>query len=55
MVALNAGAAVYVSGLAQTHRAGVEQALAAIRSGRAVEKMRQLAAFSQQLRKQSHA
>jgi anthranilate phosphoribosyltransferase len=51
MVALNAGAAIYLSGQADTHRAGVEQALEAIRRGAALEKMRQLAAFSQQLGK----
>lgn len=49
MVALNAGAAIYLSGQADSHKAGVESALEAIKSGAALEKMEQLAAFSQQL------
>lgn len=49
IVALNAGAAVYLSGQADSHRAGVEQALAAIRSGAGLYKMEQLAELSQQL------
>ncbi|SIP91719.1 anthranilate phosphoribosyltransferase [Marinobacterium stanieri] len=49
MVALNAGAAIYLSGQTDSHKAGVERALEAIKSGAALEKMEQLAAFSQQL------
>ncbi|WP_027852913.1 anthranilate phosphoribosyltransferase [Marinobacterium litorale] len=49
MVALNAGAAIYLSGEAASHKAGVEKAMEAIRSGAALEKMNQLAQFSQQL------
>ncbi|KEA65486.1 Anthranilate phosphoribosyltransferase [Marinobacterium lacunae] len=49
MVALNAGAAVYLSGQAESHKEGVEKALEAIRSGAALKKMEQLAQFSQQL------
>lgn len=49
MIALNAGAAIYLSGQAASHKEGVQQALNAIRSGAALKKMEQLAAFSQQL------
>ncbi|WP_372748892.1 anthranilate phosphoribosyltransferase [Litorivivens sp.] len=47
MVALNAGAALYVAGKAGSIKAGVEQARTAITSGAALEKMQQLAKFSQ--------
>jgi anthranilate phosphoribosyltransferase len=46
IVALNAGAAIYVSGLAQSHKAGVEAAQAAIRSGAAKRKLEEFVAFS---------
>lgn len=49
MVALNAGAAIYLSGQVDSHKAGVERALEAIQSGAALQKMEQLAALSQQL------
>lgn len=49
IVALNAGAGVYLSGQAQSHKEGVEMALEAIASGAALNKMEQLAAFSQRL------
>jgi len=49
MIALNAGAAVYLSGRAADHAEGVQKALEAIRSGAALQKMERLAAFSQQL------
>ncbi|RTE66767.1 anthranilate phosphoribosyltransferase [Amphritea opalescens] len=49
MIALNAGAAVYLSGQADSHKAGVAQALAAIESGAALKKMQELADFSQSL------
>lgn len=47
MLALNAGAAIYVAGLASTLREGVDMAQDAIYSGLALEKMRELASFSQ--------
>jgi len=47
MIALNAGAAIYVAGLAATPKAGVEMALDAIGSGLAAGKMSELADFSQ--------
>ena len=49
MIALNAGAAIYLGGQAASHKEGVQKALEAIRSGAALAKMEQLAAFSQQL------
>ncbi|MBV1786983.1 anthranilate phosphoribosyltransferase [Marinobacterium sp. D7] len=49
MIALNAGAAVYLSGQAVSHKEGVQKALEAIGSGAALQKMEQLAQFSQQL------
>lgn len=39
IVALNAGAAIYVSGLATSHQAGVAKALAVISSGKSSEKL----------------
>lgn len=50
MVALNAGAAIYLSGQAATHKEGVTMALEAIDSGAALKKMQELAAFSQSLK-----
>ncbi|MBW4934632.1 anthranilate phosphoribosyltransferase [Marinobacter sp. F4206] len=47
LIALNAGAAIYVAGLADTPKAGVELALDAIGSGLAAGKMSELADFSQ--------
>jgi anthranilate phosphoribosyltransferase len=44
IVCLNAGAAIYVSGLAQTHQQGVEMAQQAIRTGRAYEVLNNLVA-----------
>jgi len=46
MIALNAGAAIYVSGLADTSKEGVEMALDAMGSGLAAGKMSELANFS---------
>ncbi|MBZ2169201.1 anthranilate phosphoribosyltransferase [Marinobacter sp. F4216] len=46
MIALNAGAAIYVAGLADTPKAGVDMALDAIGSGLAAGKMSELADFS---------
>ena len=47
MIALNAGAALYVAGMAASHKEGVEQALAVMQNGKAAEKLAQLAAFTQ--------
>ncbi len=47
IIALNAGAAIYVSGVAATFKDGVEMARDAIGSGLAAEKIRELAAFTQ--------
>jgi len=46
MIALNAGAAIYIAGLADTPKAGVEMALDAMGSGLAAGKMSELADFS---------
>lgn len=47
MIALNAGAAIYVSGVASSFKQGIEMAQDAIASGLALEKMRELASFTQ--------
>ena len=49
IVALNAGAALYVAGLAETLAAGVAHAREVLASGAALTKLEQLAAFTQQL------
>jgi anthranilate phosphoribosyltransferase len=49
-VALNAGAAIYVSGLANSLEQGVEKALALIASGAARRKVDELAVFTTALR-----
>ena len=46
IVALNAGAAIYVSGVASSLKAGVERAQAAIRSGAAKKKLEDYVAFT---------
>jgi anthranilate phosphoribosyltransferase len=46
IVALNAGAAIYVGGMAQTLEAGVKKAIHVIASGEAKAKLEQLIAFS---------
>ena len=46
-LALNAGAALYAADKAETLKAGVQMALAAIASGAALAKMEELARFSQ--------
>jgi anthranilate phosphoribosyltransferase len=46
LIALNAGAAIYVAGLADTAKAGVDMALDAMGSGLAAGKMSELADFS---------
>ncbi len=50
MIALNAGAALYVADLEATLAAGVARAKSAILDGSATNKMKQLAAFSQGLK-----
>ncbi len=47
MIALNAGAAIYVSGIAETLQQGVAIAEDVIDSGMALEKLNELASFSQ--------
>ena len=49
IVALNAGAAIYVAGLADDLRAGVERAQAVMRSGEALDKLEQLVNFTQSI------
>jgi anthranilate phosphoribosyltransferase len=50
IVALNAGAAIYVSGVAKTFKAGVERASQAIKSGAAKQKLEDFVAFTQKLK-----
>ncbi|MBU2965044.1 anthranilate phosphoribosyltransferase [Amphritea sp. 2_MG-2023] len=50
MIALNAGAAIYLSGQAASHKEGVALALDAIKSGAALIKMQALADMSQSLK-----
>ncbi len=47
IVALNAGAAIYVSGVADSHQEGVDRALRVITDGSALQRMEQLAALTQ--------
>jgi anthranilate phosphoribosyltransferase len=51
IVALNAGAAIYVSGVAKTLRSGVEAATQVIKSGAAKQKLEEFVAFTQKLKK----
>ncbi|MCB1940608.1 MAG: anthranilate phosphoribosyltransferase, partial [Candidatus Accumulibacter sp.] len=46
IVALNAGASIYVSGLSETLAGGVERAFEAIASGAALARLDELIAFS---------
>lgn len=48
IVALNAGAAIYVAGLAKSHVEGVKQAQTVMADGSALARLQQLAQFSQQ-------
>jgi len=48
IVALNAGAAIYVAGITETLEAGVEKAFAVIASGEAARRLEQLVQLSQQ-------
>jgi anthranilate phosphoribosyltransferase len=50
IVALNAGAAVYVSGIAKTLKEGVERAQQAIKSGAAKQKLEEFVAFTQKVK-----
>jgi anthranilate phosphoribosyltransferase len=50
IVAMNAGAAIYVSGVAKTLKEGVERARAAIASGAARKKLDELVAFTKTLK-----
>jgi anthranilate phosphoribosyltransferase len=51
IVAMNAGAAIYVAGLAQTLKNGIERASQAIKSGAAKHKMEEFIAFTKHLKK----
>jgi anthranilate phosphoribosyltransferase len=51
IVALNAGAAIYVAGLASSHRAGVDKALTLLADGSAAKVLAQLAQLTQQMTK----
>jgi anthranilate phosphoribosyltransferase len=50
IVALNAGAAIHVAGLAPTLKAGVERATQVIRSGAAKQKLEEFVAFTRKLK-----
>jgi anthranilate phosphoribosyltransferase len=51
IVALNAGAAIYVAGLAKTLKAGIERASQVIKSGAAKLKLEEFVTFTQKLKK----
>jgi anthranilate phosphoribosyltransferase len=50
IAALNAGAAIYVSGVARTYKAGIERALQAIESGDARRKLDEYVSFTQRMK-----
>jgi anthranilate phosphoribosyltransferase len=50
ILALNAGAAIYVAGLAESHQAGVQKALEVLATGAAKTKLEQFVAFTQKLK-----
>ena len=50
IVALNAGAAIYVAGVAKSLKAGIERATQAIKSGGAKQKLEEFVAFTQKLK-----
>jgi anthranilate phosphoribosyltransferase len=50
ILALNAGAAIYTAGLAESHESGVKKALAVITSGAAKAKLDQFIGFTQKLK-----
>src|SRR5947208_12164922 len=51
IVAMNAGAAIYVAGVAKTMKAGVERASQAIKSGAAKHKLEEFIAFTKKLKR----
>ncbi len=51
VVALNAGAAIYAAGLAESHQGGVKKALQIIASGAARKKLEQFVAFTKEFKK----
>jgi anthranilate phosphoribosyltransferase len=50
IAALNAGAAIYVSGVARTYKAGIERAMHAIESGDARRKLDEFVTFTQRMK-----
>jgi anthranilate phosphoribosyltransferase len=50
IVALNAGAAIYVAGVAKTLKSGIERAVQAIKSGAAKQKLEEFIAFTQKVK-----
>ena len=50
ILVLNAGAAIYVAGLADSHQAGVQKAVEVLASGAAKAKLDQFVAFTQKLK-----
>ena len=46
---LNAGAAIYVSGVTKTYKAGIERAMHAIESGDARRKLDEYVSFTQRM------
>jgi anthranilate phosphoribosyltransferase len=50
IVALNAGAAIYVAGRADSHKAGVERASQVLKSGAAKQKLEEFVTFTQKLK-----
>lgn len=50
ILALNAGAAIYVAGLADSHQAGVRKALEVLAAGAATAKLNQFVAFTRKLK-----
>jgi anthranilate phosphoribosyltransferase len=51
IVAMNAGAAIYVAGLAESLKAGIERASQTIRSGAAKHKLEEFIAFTRHLKR----
>jgi anthranilate phosphoribosyltransferase len=50
ILALNAGAAIYVAGLADTHEAGVQKALGVLATGGAKAKLDEFVTFTRKLK-----
>ena len=50
VIALNAGAAIYTAGVANSHEAGVRKSLELIASGAAMDKLDEFVAFTQKLK-----